>query len=314
MKCINKIWFVVLPAIIMGVACTNIGYEKTKSGMEYKIFKSEKPGASLKHGDVVKFEIKITFKDSLLGETYGSVPGYTIVDSVGRPHDFSEILKLMKVGDSAVTIQLYDSLLAANPQGGPTFMKKGDKLKTTLKILAVFTTQETAMVDYQAEMDKYRLKQIAEVEAYITKNNLKVDKLKSVFVQVIEKGSGPAADSGKVVSVKYTGYTLAGRYFDSNIDSTKQTQRHSMEPFTFVSKQQGAIPGMLEAITSFNKGGKGKMFIPSFMGYGQQGNLPGVLPNEHLIFDIEVVDVQDMPQQPAMQMPPNGGNPNGGNN
>ena len=55
MKCINKIWLAVLPAIIMGVACTNIGYEKTKSGMEYKIFKTG-TGASLKQGDVVKFD------------------------------------------------------------------------------------------------------------------------------------------------------------------------------------------------------------------------------------------------------------------
>ena len=85
-----------------------------------------------------------------------------------------------------------------------------------------------------------------------------------------------------------------------------------MEPFTFVVKQQGAVMGMLEAVASFNKGGKGRIFVPSFAGYVQQGNPPAILPNEHLIFDIEVVEVQDMPQQPAGQMPP-GANPNGGN-
>lgn len=312
MKCINKTWLAVLPAIIMGVACTNIGYEKTKSGMEYKIFKTG-TGASLKQGDVVKFDIRITYKDSLLGETYGSVPGYIIVDSAGRPHDFSEILKFMKVGDSAVTIQLYDTLVAANPQGGPTFMKKGDKLKTSLKILGVFTKQDSAMTDYQAELEKFKNKQIAEVQAYINKNNIQAEKLRNVFVEVKEKGTGVPADSGKVVSVKYTGYNFAGKFFDSNTDSTKQVEKHPLEPFTFVSKQQGAIMGMLEAIASFNKGGKGRIFVPSYAGYGQQGMPPAILPNEHLIFDIEVVDVQDMPQQPAGQMPPGMGNPNGGN-
>ena len=313
MKCINKFWLAVLPAIMMGVACTNIGYEKTKSGMEYKIFESDKKGPALKQGDVVKFDIRITYKDSLLGETYGSVPGYIIVDSAGRPHDFSEILKFMKVGDSAVTIQLYDTLVANNPQGGPTFMKKGDKLKTTLKILSVFAKQDSALADYQAEIEKFRVKQMAEVEAYITKNNIKAEKLKNVYVEVIDKGTGVPADSGKVVSVKYTGYNFEGKFFDSNIDSTKQTQKHGMEPYTFVSKQQGAIQGMLEGITLFNKGGKGRLFIPSFMGYGQQGNPPAIKPNEHLIFDIEVVEVQDMPAQAPGQMPPGMGNPNGGN-
>ena len=86
-----------------------------------------------------------------------------------------------------------------------------------------------------------------------------------------------------------------------------------MEPYTFVSKQQGAIQGMLEGITLFNKGGKGRLFIPSFMGYGQQGNPPAIKPNEHLIFDIEVVEVQDMPAQAPSPVPPGMGNPNGGN-
>jgi FKBP-type peptidyl-prolyl cis-trans isomerase len=312
MKCINKIWLSVLPAIIMGVACTNIGYEKTKSGMEYKIFKTG-TGASLKQGDVVKFDIRITYKDSLLGETYGSVPGYMIVDSAGRPHDFSEILRFMKAGDSAVTIQLYDSLIAANPQGGPTFMKKGDKLKTSLKILGVFGKQDSAMTDYQAELEKFKNRQMAEVEAYLKKNNIKAEKLRTAFVEVQEKGTGVPADSGKVVSVKYTGYNFAGKFFDSNTDSTKQVEKHPLELFTFVSKQQGAIAGMLEATASFNKGGKGRIFVPSFAGYGQQGMPPAILPNEHLIFDFEVVDVQDMPAQPTGQMPPGMGNPNGGN-
>jgi hypothetical protein len=40
---------------------------------------------------------------------------------------------------------------------------------------------------------------------------------------------------------------------------------------------------------------------------------PAILPNEHLIFDLEVIEVQDMPEQPTGQMPPGMGNPHGGN-
>lgn len=79
-----------------------------------------------------------------------------------------------------------------------------------------------------------------------------------------------------------------------------------MEPFSFLAGQQGAIQGMLEGVTAFNKGGKGRLFIPSSMGYGPQGSPPAIKPNENLIFDIEIVDVKDAPPQQQMMMPPQG--------
>jgi FKBP-type peptidyl-prolyl cis-trans isomerase len=79
-----------------------------------------------------------------------------------------------------------------------------------------------------------------------------------------------------------------------------------MEPFSFVVGQGGSIAGMMEGVTAFNKGGKGRLFIPSSMAYGPQGSPPAIKPNENLIFDIEIVDVKDAPQQQQMMMPPQG--------
>jgi FKBP-type peptidyl-prolyl cis-trans isomerase len=67
---------------------------------------------------------------------------------------------------------------------------------------------------------------------------------------------------------------------------------------------QGAIQGMLEGITVFNEGGKGRLFIPSVLGYGVQGSPPAIKPYENLIFEVEVTSVKDAPQQQGMpQMP-----------
>lgn len=305
MKVNSKLLVALLPVVMMGVACTNVGFEKTKSGLEYKIFKDGK-GAQLKNGDIVKFNYRISYNDSVINESYNLIPGYDMVDSVGRPHDFSEVLKLLKVGDSLVTIQLYDSLAKANPMGMPPYMKKGGKIKTTLKILGVFASRDSVMADYQSEMEKFRNKELATIESYLKNNNIKAEKLKGVFVEVKDKGTGPAAEVGKSVSIRYTGYNFEGKAFDSNIDSTKQTQPHPMEPFSFIAGQQGAIQGMLEGITAFNKGGKGRIFIPSSMGYGPQGSPPAIKPNENLIFDVEVLDVTAAPQQPPMPPMPQG--------
>lgn len=303
-------WLALLPLLWIG-ACKNIGYEKTKTGLEYKIF-SDGKGKPLAVGEFVKFQYKVTYKDSLITESYGFIPGYDQVDSLGRPHDFSEILTKMKVGDSAICIQSVDSLSAQNQFGLPPYMKKGEKQKMMIKILAAYPDRNAAVTDYQGEIERFKSGELSRIESYLTQKNIKAEKLNNnVYVEVISEGTGPAADSGKLVGIKYTGYNMAGEFFDSNIDSTKQKQKHGMDPFFFVAKQEGAIVGMLEGITRFKQGGKGRIFIPSILGYGPQGNPPAIKPNENLIFDIEVVEVKDVPQQqnPYLQQMPQG-NPN----
>lgn len=301
MKVNSKIWAVILPIVLMVMACSNMGYKKAKSGLEYKIFNQGK-GKTLKAGDIIKFNYKLTYNDSVIAQSYGSLPGYDMVDSTERAYDFSEVLKFCKAGDSLITIQSVDTIMKTNPVGLPPFMKKGGKIKMAIKILQVFNKEELVMKDYQEEMEKFKNREIASVQAYLKRNNIKADKLNSVFVEVKDKGTGPAAASGKIVSIKYTGYNFDGKAFDSNMDSTKQIQKHGMEPFSFVAGVSGAIFGMLEGVTAFNKGGKGRIFIPSHMGYGPQGSPPVIKPNENLIFEIEVLDVKDQPKVDSSKM------------
>ena len=149
-------------SILMLNACTNIGFNKTKSGLEYKIISGSEKGDSLKHGDIVKFEYRITFKDSMVMNSYDFMPVYDQVDSVGRFHDFSEFLTKMKVGDSAVSYQIFDTLEKNSQFGVPPYMKKGDKQQMTIKVTQVFKakdgklSRDFAIEDYNKEMDKYK--------------------------------------------------------------------------------------------------------------------------------------------------------------
>lgn len=289
---------------VLAISCKNIGFEKTKSGMEYKIIPGGKGKENLKKGDFVKLNYKISYNDSLVASSYEFIPGYDEVDSVGRFHDFSEILTKMKVGDSAICFQLYDTMFAKNQFGVPPYMKKGSKQKMTIKIIESFAARENAVADYQKEIDKFKDAEMVRLEKYLSIKKINASKVNNnLFVEVQSQGTGIPADSGKLVGIKYTGYNLEGKFFDSNIDTMKQVQKHGLDTFFFVSRQDGAIAGMLDGITLFNKGGKGRMFIPSIMAYGPQGNPPAIKPNESLIFDIEVVEVKDLPKQPAGQMP-----------
>jgi FKBP-type peptidyl-prolyl cis-trans isomerase FkpA len=295
----SKILLPILAAIL-AIACKNMGFEKTKSGLEYKIYPGGKGKETLKPGQFVKLHYKVTYNDSIVTNSYDFIPGYDMVDSVGRFHDFSEILTKLHVGDSAVCLQNYDTMFAKNPMGIPPFMKKGGKLKMSIRILDVLQTRELAMADFEKEIGKVKEAEIALLERHLAVKKVNAEKVNnSVFVEIQSQGDGPLADSGKLVGIMYTGYTLEGKYFDSNMDSTKQIQKHPMDTFYFASKQGGAVPGMLEGITRFRKGAKGRMYIPSLMAYGPQGNPPVIKPRENLVFDIHVVEVKDMPKQAA---------------
>jgi FKBP-type peptidyl-prolyl cis-trans isomerase len=299
-------------SVLVFNACKNVGFEKTKTGLEYKIIKGDK-GEALSPGDIVKFQYKVTFKDSLVITTYNTMPAYDQVDSLGRHHDFSEFLTKMKVGDSAVCYQLFDTLQKKPEFGVPPYMKKGDKQEITIKILAVFkpkngaNPRDLAVEDYRKEIELFKTKEMAAIEKYLNSKKINAVKVNNnVFVQIETEGTGATADSGKVVGIKYSGYNFEGKYFDSNTDTTRQLQKHGLETFFFTSKQEGAITGMLEGITLFKVGSKGKMFIPSLMAYGPQGMPPAIKPNENLIFDVEVVEIKDKPatpQQPEMPQP-----------
>ena len=299
-------------SVFMLNACTNIGFEKTKSGLEYKIIPGSGEGEKLAHGDIVKFEYRITFKDSKVMNSCDFMPVYDQVDSVGRYHDFSEFLTKMKVGDSAVSYQLYDSLEKNSQFGVPPYMKKGDKQQMTIKIISVFKpkdgkqARDYAIEDYNNEMDKYKAGELAEIEKYLQLKKINAEKVNNnLYVVIDQEGTGKQADSGQLVGIKYSGYGFDGQYFDSNTDSTRQTQKHPLDTFFFVSKAEGAINGMLEGITKFKKGSKGRMFIPSIMAYGPQGSPPAIKPNQNLIFDVEVVEVKDLVRAPMPQMPQN---------
>jgi FKBP-type peptidyl-prolyl cis-trans isomerase len=52
------------------------------------------------------------------------------------------------------------------------------------------------------------------------------------------------------------------------------------------------IPGWDEGISLLKEGAKATLFIPSELGYGEQGAPPVIPPNSELIFYVELQKVQ----------------------
>jgi len=315
----QPVYFLVLlmVAALAFTSCkNNVDYRKTKSGVMYKIFGDGKDSL-VKPGNIMKFDftVKVGSSDSVLQTSVGKTPVFLPVEGNVPADGYSpiEVFSMLRKGDSAVIVQLVDSLMKKNPGGAvPPFFKKSDKLITIIKVLNTFSSQDLANKDREAEMEKVRLRQQKEVEQDLVKGNedmvkyladKKINAVKTgrgTYVEIKTQGTGMLADSGKYVTVRYEGKTLDnGKVFQSTMDPKAR-------PYTFKVGTGGAIAGWDEGLPLFKKGGKGTLYIPGPLAYGRNPQ-PGspFKVNDALIFDIDVVDVSDTePAQPQQQQLP----------
>jgi FKBP-type peptidyl-prolyl cis-trans isomerase FklB len=101
--------------------------------------------------------------------------------------------------------------------------------------------------------------------------------------KVIEAGSGKKPGLTSMVSVNYRGTLIDGTEFDS---SYKRGQ-----PATF--PVNGVISGWTEALQLMPAGSKWMLYVPSALAYGDQAAGPEIGPNSTLIFEVELISVND---------------------
>jgi FKBP-type peptidyl-prolyl cis-trans isomerase FkpA len=314
-------WFAVLITVVcIFSACNKVNYRKTKSGVVYKLFPGNSKDSLPRNGQVIKFEVTTKMNDSLMYSSYDKMPAFVRLNiTVPEPYNIMAVLPLMKAGDSAVMIQMMDTLMKLSGET-PAKGKKGDKVLTTIHVLEVYKSDSIAMTDYQkaAEKDRPRQekeredqmakamkeqdaqiaqadeameksgeigKELKAIEEYLQQKKISAQKTgKGTYVAMTEKGSGPDALPGKYVHVKYVGKFLSS-------DSTFQTSTYE-----FPLGKKSVIRGWDEGLLLFKQGGKGTLYVPGFLAYGPNPpqNSP-FKPNQALKFDIELLNVSDTP-------------------
>jgi FKBP-type peptidyl-prolyl cis-trans isomerase len=113
--------------------------------------------------------------------------------------------------------------------------------------------------------------------------------------KILKQGTGPKPAATDSVVCNYRGTLLDGTEFDS---SYKRGQ-----PATF--PVSGVIKGWTEAVQLMPVGSKWQLFIPSDLAYGNRAPAPEIGPNATLIFEVELLSIQDKAAQtPNLQAPP----------
>jgi FKBP-type peptidyl-prolyl cis-trans isomerase FkpA len=314
----------VLSAASFLTSCNKGGdFTKTKSGIEYKIFKNvdgkyeprevaggEDPTYKDRVGKVMSAHIEyLTSGDSVMMKSRERQFGVAVripleamsAKTLGaEPEAFS----LLQPGDSGVFRFNADTLYKRNAhQLAPANLKKkGNFITLTVKAVAL-QTREAAMTEAMADQQKMMAEQQKQMRAYaatqdkaddvilldyVKKNNLTNFKKtpSGVYVIVTQPGTGANAKPGQTVSVQYSGKLLDGKEFDSS------AKHPGGAAFSFPLGRGQVIPGWDDALAQLNKGSKATILIPSSLAYGKQGSGAAIPPNSPLRFDVELVDVK----------------------
>lgn len=161
----------------------------------------------------------------------------------------------------------------------------GSGINTVLTDSSVFDAQTVEMLQMQL-IQGVMNKKSQEGKDFLAENA----KRQGVFTtesglqyEPLSEGDGPMPVDTSRVTVHYHGTLVDGKVFDSSVDRG--------EPATFALNQ--VIPGWTEGLQLMSVGSKYKFYIPSELAYGQRPPSPTIPPNAVLIFEVELLSIEE---------------------
>lgn len=148
--------------------------------------------------------------------------------------------------------------------------------------------------DKRRKVEEQKLKEqapknLAEGKAFLdsNKNNPGVITTESGLQYIVLKeGTGKKPKPDDIVKIHVIGKYLNGKEFDNT---------YNRSPVTIQLSQQ--VSGWREALTNMHEGSKWRIFLPPHLGWGEMGAPPTIPPNATLIFEIELLSIENSPSK-----------------
>jgi FKBP-type peptidyl-prolyl cis-trans isomerase len=160
-----------------------------------------------------------------------------------------------------------------------------EEIRTTLTELRAQLQQKQAAVVQEASA-----KNKQEGEAFLAANKGKegvVTLPSGLQYKILKEGDGKKPLATDTVQCNYRGTLIDGTEFDSSA-------KHGGAPASF--PVNGVIKGWTEALQLMPVGSKWQLFVPSDLAYGDRGAGGSIGPGATLIFEVELVSIQDKAQ------------------
>jgi len=100
--------------------------------------------------------------------------------------------------------------------------------------------------------------------------------------EVLREGDGASPGAGQRAVIHYRGSLPDGTEFDTS---------YGGDPVSFAVDE--FVPGFSEALKLMKIGGHMRVAIPSELAYGEEGSQPVIGPNQVLIFEIELLGIEE---------------------
>jgi FKBP-type peptidyl-prolyl cis-trans isomerase FklB len=171
---------------------------------------------------------------------------------------------------------------------GGKMLLTDDEAKT---VLTQLQTEMRARQQEKMKVEQEKMKAAAEENKKEGAEFLAANKIKDGVVtlpsglqyKILTEGTGPKPTATDTVSCNYRGTLTNGTEFDS---SYKRGQPLSIQV-------NGVIRGWTEALQLMPVGSKWQLFIPSDLGYGDRGSGAVIGPGATLVFEVELLSIQD---------------------
>jgi len=220
----------------------------------------------------------------------------------GRHTVFGQVVKGLEVVDSIANVKV----TPGNNRPVDTVLMKTVEIIKNGKVAKKFDANQV-MSDYFAE-EEAKIAAFTKMKAAVASEFLaqkeKATELPSgLRILTLKEGSGEKPKIDQMVMVLYAGYLATGSLFDSNYEDVarkynvfderrKLGRGYEATPMSYSPEAQ-LIQGFREGLLTMRVGDKIRVFIPSHLGYGPQGNPRGAIPpNADLVFDLEITEIK----------------------
>jgi peptidylprolyl isomerase len=265
----SRLIFLIFCIAIANAGCSRYESWTTESGLQVTEIR-EGTGAVAKQGEVISLHYTAWYlkEDRSEGDQFDTTanldgPRKFLVGKTGMLPGLEEGIATMRKGGKRIFV--LPPRLAFGEAGRPGVVPPGTWVKF-----------EVELVDIEPGPPKIRPWNDGGREIITTDSGLQII---DFFV-----GEGEYPELGSTVVLDYSGFLDDDTCFDSSF--------YRGAPVEFVLDPDRLIPGMIEGLMSMQPGGKRRLIIPPFLGYGARGYGDEVPPNATLIYDVQLHEVK----------------------
>lgn len=199
------------------------------------------------------------------------VEGLEVINTI-ETNDVIEKITIIRIGNAA---------------------KKFDAVKIFKNYYSSVAKEIKEAEEKAQQITENKIKEITTLKATGTKTK------SGLIYQIIKKGTEKKPANGTQVLIHYAGYLENGQLFDTSYEDVaklhgkfdqNRANQNGYAGFPVTIGNLPFIPGFNEGITLMNYGDKLMLYIPSNLGYGEQGAGDAIPPNANIIFEVELLE------------------------